>query len=262
MGGWKLKIWARKMISNLMNNTKNQFLIYRAFNIVNGKSYIGYTSKTLNKRISQHLASAQHGDNSFFHNALLKYGLDSFDWMILDECRDAETARILECHYINEFNSFEGGYNLTVGGEGGAAGRKWTDEQRQEACDNSYPRTKEWRDRQRKAIATWQDKITETKQSEEYRSAARERNLGAQNPCYGRKHSKKELRELKRRATGVLNPFFGKHHTDESNEKNRIKHLGKFAGEKNPFYGHHHTKEEIKKMVDYWDNCRRCHATD
>ncbi len=57
----------------------------------------------------------------------------------------------------------------------------------------------------------------------------------------------------------------GKHHTEESKEKNRFAHLGKYDSEKNPFYGKHHTEETLNKISGknsplYIDGCGKKRA--
>lgn len=49
---------------------------------------------------------------------------------------------------------------------------------------------------------------------------------------------------------GPKNHFFGKHHTKESNEKNRLSHIGIQDGVDNPFYGKHHTMESKRNNAE------------
>ena len=60
-------------------------IIYKATNKINGKSYIGQTTKELDERIKGHLNSNK---NLYFHKALEKYSIDNFEWTILEECND------------------------------------------------------------------------------------------------------------------------------------------------------------------------------
>lgn len=52
----------------------------------------------------------------------------------------------------------------------------------------------------------------------------------------------------------AISSFLGKHHTDESKEKNRNSHIGKYDGEKNPNYGKIHTIEIRKKISNALKN--------
>ena len=58
-------------------------IIDKITNKVNNKSYIGQTRYSLEFRWRQH----QHKkDNTYFHNAIKKYGVDNFELSILEEC--------------------------------------------------------------------------------------------------------------------------------------------------------------------------------
>jgi len=92
-------------------------MIYMATNKVNGKIYIGKTIKQLDERIYAHL----HMDDSiYFHNAIKKYGIDNFEWTILDEC-SIDEDNVKEIYYIKLYKSTDRkiGYNCTEGGDGG-----------------------------------------------------------------------------------------------------------------------------------------------
>lgn len=88
--------------------------IYKITNKVNGKSYIGQTRYTIEFRWRQH----QHKkDNTYFHNAIHKYGIENFIVEQLEEC-DIKNLDSREIFYIAKYNTFQDGYNLTIGGNG------------------------------------------------------------------------------------------------------------------------------------------------
>lgn len=99
--------------------------IYKIWNDVNNKIYIGQTTTTIEHRFSQHLCDARKGRESLLYNAILKYGEDKFHIGVifsiaLDNKKDLR--RVLnekEKYYISLFNStkFGNGYNLTTGGD-------------------------------------------------------------------------------------------------------------------------------------------------
>lgn len=99
-------------------------IVYKATNLINGKVYIGYTTKTLLERISAHVSKAncltQKHYTQAFKLALRKYGIENFSWEELAICDSKEEACSLEMQLIQEFNSMTpNGYNMTFGGEGG-----------------------------------------------------------------------------------------------------------------------------------------------
>ena len=86
--------------------------IYKITNKVNGKSYIGQTRYTVEFRWRQH----QHKkDNTYFHNALHKYGVENFEISLIEETDNPEEREIF---WIEQKRSFKNGYNATKGGDG------------------------------------------------------------------------------------------------------------------------------------------------
>ncbi len=92
-------------------------VIYKATNKVNGKVYIGFDSNWP-RRKKKHEQQAKNGNfKQYFHHALNKYGLDSFEWSVIKENAVLEDEILL----IREHETFYEtgkGYNLTMGGEG------------------------------------------------------------------------------------------------------------------------------------------------
>lgn len=95
------------------------FYIYKVTNILNNKIYIGKTND-FKKRKLEH-TRYDINDNSYFHKALKKYGLESFKWEIIDKSNSLKNINNLEKYYIKKFNSYKPiGYNMTKGGDGGS----------------------------------------------------------------------------------------------------------------------------------------------
>ena len=96
--------------------------IYKFENKVNGKIYIGKT-KNINNRIYQHSHVTKYR-NTKFGNAIKKYGIDmfNFDVLITVNSRNRNNLDIilncLEKYFIKKYNSFNEGYNCTLGGDG------------------------------------------------------------------------------------------------------------------------------------------------
>ena len=101
-------------------------LIYRAINIINGKSYIGLTTLTLGQRKHQHwLNTRKESHEKYpFYSAIKKYGWDNFEWQELATAETKEQLVELEKQFILEYNTYKDGYNATVGGEGVLSPRK------------------------------------------------------------------------------------------------------------------------------------------
>lgn len=94
------------------------YYIYKATNLINGKSYIGQTVDP-HSRIWQHQRCYEK-EQCNFHDAIQEFGFENFEWEIIDSCTDLEKAGELEKHYIKKYDTFSNGYNMTKGGRGGS----------------------------------------------------------------------------------------------------------------------------------------------
>lgn len=94
-------------------------IIYKVTNIINGKMYIGQTKTGLKARKRNHKHNCVHKKyNSILHSAIRKYGWDNFRWEIIDSCYSFEQLNKLEIYYIGYYNTYNNGYNATLGGAG------------------------------------------------------------------------------------------------------------------------------------------------
>jgi len=99
------------------------YSIYRVTNIINNKVYIGFTSKRLCNRKSQHKhhAFSDTSDNKFY-NAIRKYGWENFIWDVIYQSKEdcsvelSHTLTVMEDLFIQEYNSILNGYNTINGG--------------------------------------------------------------------------------------------------------------------------------------------------
>lgn len=97
-------------------------IVYCAFNIITRKSYIGWCTD-LGERKARHIRDAELGCKTRFHNAIRKYGSDSFEWFILFEnLKTYDECKRMEQRMIALFDTYNIGYNATTGGDGGFTG--------------------------------------------------------------------------------------------------------------------------------------------
>lgn len=95
--------------------------IYSITNEINGKSYIGKTNDLV-RRWKEHCYGK--GNTSILNKAIKKYGLEHFVFDIVaqipfdsvEELNDV--LKQLEVYYIGIYDTFNGGYNATIGGDG------------------------------------------------------------------------------------------------------------------------------------------------
>ena len=91
------------------------YTIYKATNAVNGKAYVGFDSKWPARQKAHKFAET----NGYFHCAIRKHGFNNFSWEILYQSLDGDHClSVMEPHFIAEHDTFNSGYNMTLGGEG------------------------------------------------------------------------------------------------------------------------------------------------
>ena len=96
----------------------NIYSIYMVTNIVTNKVYIGFTSRNLSRRISQHKCKVSKKRTKFY-NSILKHGWENFTWDIIYQSLDEHhTKHVMESYFIQEYDSYYNGYNSTLGGDG------------------------------------------------------------------------------------------------------------------------------------------------
>lgn len=88
-------------------------VVYMATNLLTGDSYIGADSNWP-KRKYHHQCLAKKGAGFYFHSAIRKYGVESFEWSILETVEDSDLFE-KEKVWIKDKNPT---YNLTTGDEG------------------------------------------------------------------------------------------------------------------------------------------------
>ena len=95
------------------------------------KKYIGVTSQKPERRWRKN--GTGYKDHIYFWRAIQKYGWDNFEHDILYANLTKEEAEQKEVELIAYYNSnnIGFGYNMSIGGESGSKGYKYTDEQRE-----------------------------------------------------------------------------------------------------------------------------------
>ena len=124
-------IMTGKEYLNISSNTAG---IYIFKNIVNNKYYIGQ-SLDIRRRFNKHMLRTRGNWNYPLYNALNKYGLENFEYSVIEivdsinKSKEDVTKVLneLEIKYIQQYDSFNNGYNLTIGGDS-ISGYKFSEE--------------------------------------------------------------------------------------------------------------------------------------
>lgn len=96
--------------------------IYKVTCIPTQKIYVGKTQTSIQTRWKEHCQAAflkSHGDYNFpFHRAIRKYGIENFFVEQIEQIKDNEKLKEREKYWITILDSYNSGYNATLGGDG------------------------------------------------------------------------------------------------------------------------------------------------
>lgn len=94
--------------------------IYKISNTVNNRVYIGQTVFSIEERWKQHISASFdtgfRGDN-LLYRAMRKHGRDKFHIETIEKVEDNKLSE-RETYWIKYYDSYNNGYNMTLGGEG------------------------------------------------------------------------------------------------------------------------------------------------
>lgn len=93
--------------------------IYKIENLINHKVYIGQAQDIAKRWVNHRSAMNNPNDHCYnyhLYRSMRKYGIENFDFAILEECNIAELNE-REKYWIQYYDSFFNGYNATLGGD-------------------------------------------------------------------------------------------------------------------------------------------------
>ena len=170
--------------------------IYLITNKLNGKQYVGQTTKTAEQRIKQHIHEAKNTNkNLHLYNAIRKYGVENFSFEVLKTNLKESELDDFEIKFIEKYNTFENGYNNTAGG-GGVRGYHHSAETKQKISNSILQHPERYTLERAQKISYALKGVP--------KSAEHRKNLSASRMG---KYTKEQ------------NGFYGKHHTKESKQK-------------------------------------------
>ena len=106
-----------------------RLFIYKITNKLNGKAYIGKTTKEPSWRWKRHL----HDNRPGIGQIIREFGKDNFTFEVIHTAESLDELECMEIQYIKRYNTFHpDGYNLTTGGNNG----KYSELSRQQISRN------------------------------------------------------------------------------------------------------------------------------
>ena len=91
--------------------------IYKITNNINGKMYIGKTDRDIETRWNEHIRHASTLKHIPLYRAINKYGAENFKIELVEECQ-TEILNEREQYWISYYDTYDKGYNCSLGGEG------------------------------------------------------------------------------------------------------------------------------------------------
>lgn len=180
------------------------YKIYKHTSKTSGKSYVGLTKNDVIYRLKQHYRKNKR-DKLHFGYALRKYGMDDFNTEILCEVETLQEAEEKEIFFIDKYDTFNNGYNLTIGGSGSKRakrdpimvknnksrlGKKNSKEHRKKISISSTGTKKSFNSEQRKKLSIHLTKINKSRAGREVSIETRQKQSDA-NILSG--HSKRKI---------------------------------------------------------------------
>lgn len=159
--------------------------IYCIENKINHKKYIGQ-SVNINQRRNQHKNELLRNchDNDYLQKSFNKYGLENFEFYILEEC-SPENLDDREIYYINYYQTLDDnyGYNLKAGGQDGEV-TEYGNIKKSNSLKNTYQNTDLKEIRRQDALKQWSN------------PEIKARHCGENNGMYGRTHSEEARKRI------------------------------------------------------------------
>ena len=93
--------------------------IYIITNKINNKIYVGKTERTIETRWKEHINAMSSSNKKHYklYAAMNKYGIENFSIDLLEKCPNS-LLNEREIYWIKKLNSYDKGYNMTLGGDG------------------------------------------------------------------------------------------------------------------------------------------------
>lgn len=260
-------------------------IVYQFTNKVNGKSYIGQTVHSLEKRTREHLSP--RSGCVVLYKAIQKYGLDNMERKVLVKVGSTDELNYYESALIKAFNTLSpNGYNLMTGGDRSRPVQSVI-QKRNETCKDPQIREKmgrHWREvpfteehcqkisdalKGRQFSSQHRKKLSKSAKgrvmppvSDDTRQRLSEAatKMWKTRPKVFKKHTPEAIEKIREASTGRKHTEEAKakisrtrlekgfRHTQEVLDKISQSRKGQMTGEKHPMYGKTHSDEAKQKI--------------
>jgi group I intron endonuclease len=176
---------------------------------INGHIYLLTDKRNGKKYVGKHIGT----DKNYFTGGVVpnkiakKYGKEVFDKIILENnINTEESLSEKEIFFIKEYNTFNDGYNLSEGGDGGGSWiNKKTIEEKEKIAN-----IKREKNKGRKFSKESLEKMSKAKKgkplTDEHKKNISKSQSGENHPWFGRKHSEDSKLKISEKRKGIKNP--------------------------------------------------------
>lgn len=190
---------------------------------INGHIYLLIDKRNGKQYVGKHIGT----DKNYFSGGLIpnkiakKYGKDIFEKIILEDgITSEEILSAKEIDYIEKYNTFNYGYNLSKGGDGG---NSWILKKTNDEIEK-IAKIKKEKNIGKKFSKETLEKMSNAKKgkalTEEHKKNISKSQSGINHPWYGRKHTEESKLKISEKRKGVKN-----HLHSEFMKKNNPKNL-------------------------------------
>lgn len=209
--------------------------LYRITNKINGKIYIGQAAD-LSKRWSDHRRAVRlNKPTQTIHYAMIKYGLDNFEFEVIASCTTQDDANFTETQLVEQYQSHvstDKGYNVTLGGM-------------------NAPKTEAFKQMMR----DWHASLTpeeRAKISEQQRKATQQQITEKGHPGLGTKRNDEQKSNISAALKALDKVAI---YTDEVRKNMSEAHIGIKDSEETKIKKSESAKEAWEKRIDYSRKC-------
>jgi len=210
------------------------FGIYEIKNLINGKSYIGQSARSVHGRCNGHITRLRKNkDNQHLVNAVNKYGIENFSFRVILYCEEFELTRyedgMINCDRPNRYNIREAADSNK--------GIKFSDEARHNISEGHKAENLSDEARHNLSLARMGNTALKG-------YVFTEESLRKLSECHKVAHLSAETRRKNSESLKGNQRAKGHHHTEETRRKMSLSHTGKSSGMKG-----YVVSEETKKKL-------------
>lgn len=108
--------------------------IYAVRNKTNDKVYIGSTTRTLSRRMTEHRSRARNGDTDPIYQSMREVGVEVFYIELVEEfpCQNKEQLTAREGYWVRQMDTYQNGFNGNIPAR---TNKEWAEENKEKVVE-------------------------------------------------------------------------------------------------------------------------------